>query len=468
MHNSSKTRHPASFRDPSGFLFSRDNILYRQVNRSYETDFQMLMASGLYEDLITNKLLIPHQTADVDPAHAETAYIVIQPERIPFISYPYEWSFTQLKDAALTTLAVHKAAFAKGMVLKDASAYNIQFHRGKPIFIDTLSFETYQEGTPWVAYRQFCQHFLAPLALMAHTDERLGKLMRVYIDGIPLDLASKLLPTRTRLSPSLMMHIHLHASAQKRYAEHSDKKATQSEKKLSRNALIGIIDSLETAVRKLQWKGGQTEWADYYNNTNYSATANSQKHQLVKTYLEQVTPQTVWDLGANDGTFSRLASDNNITTIAFDIDPSAVENNYLQTKSQAESHILPLQMDLTNPSPAIGWHSQERQSLLERGPADALLALALIHHLAIGNNVPLPELAQFFFDSTQWLIIEFIPKPDSQVQKLLAGRKDIFSNYHKEGFETAFTERFEIIKKEPISDSERILYLMKRHSSSKI
>ena len=457
-------RHQASFRDPSGFLFSREGTLYRQINQIYEADYQKLMESGLYEDLTTKNLLIPHQTANIEPAIPETAYLIIQPDKIPFISYPYEWSFSQLKDAALATLAVQKAAFAKEMVLKDASAYNVQFYQGKPIFIDTLSFEAYEEGSPWVAYRQFCQHFLAPLALMAHTDERLSKLMRVYIDGIPLDLASKLLPTRTRLSPALMMHIHLHASAQKRYADPTESKPAQNERKLNRNSFIGIIDSLESIIRKLKWKGGSTEWADYYNNTNYSSTATSQKHQIVKSFIDEIGPQTVWDLGANDGTFSRLASNQGITTTAFDIDPSAVESNYLRIKDQSETHILPLQMDLTNPSASIGWHSHERQSLLERGPADTVLALALIHHLAIGNNVPLPELAQFFFDAGHWLIIEFISKPDSQVQKLLAGRKDIFTNYHIEGFETAFSACFDIMKKEAISESERILYLMKRRS----
>lgn len=464
MDNQNK-RNKGSFRDPSGFLYSQGDTLYRQVNNIYKTDYQALMDSGLYDELVAKEYLIPHKLADVQPPVPETAYIIIQPNIIPFISYPYEWSFTQLKDAALTTLAVQKAAFAKGLILKDASAYNIQFYKGKPILIDTLSFEIYKENTPWVAYRQFCQHFLAPLALMAQTDERLSKLMCIYIDGIPLDLASNLLPTRTRLSPSLLMHIHLHASAQKRYATPDVKKdSKESEKKLSRNSLIGIIDSLESAIRKQTWKSGDTEWADYYNNTNYSTNAATQKHQIVSEFLSKIQPQQVWDLGANDGTFSRLASDQGIETVAFDIDPTAVENNYLRTKSQSETHLLPLQMDLTNPSASIGWHSQERQSLLERGPADAVLALALIHHLAIGNNVPLPELTRFFSDTCQWLIIEFIPKSDSQVQILLAGRKDIFINYTQDGFESAFSELFEIIEKQAIFESERMMYLMKRRS----
>src|SRR5262245_14254456 len=208
----------ASFRDPSGFLFSRDGVLYRQVNRRYEQEYARLMESGLYEKLVKVGVLIPHVEVENVRAEAGECFRVIQPERVPFISYPYEWSFGQLKDAALATLSIQKRALKAGMSLKDASAYNIQFVRGKAVLIDTLSFELYKDGQPWVAYRQFCQHFLAPLTLMALKDVRLSQLLRVYIDGIPLDLASELLPSKTRLNFGLLTHIHLHASAQKRYA----------------------------------------------------------------------------------------------------------------------------------------------------------------------------------------------------------------------------------------------------------
>src|SRR5687768_15426546 len=172
----------ASFRDPSGFLFSRDGVLYRQVNRRYEQGYARLMESGLYDRLVKAGLLIPHVEVDQAPAESDLSHKVIQPEHVPFISYPYEWSFSQLKDAALATLSIQRRSLKVGMSLKDASAYNIQFVRGKATLIDTLSFETYKEGQPWVAYRQFCQHFLAPLALMALKDVRLNQLLRVYIE----------------------------------------------------------------------------------------------------------------------------------------------------------------------------------------------------------------------------------------------------------------------------------------------
>lgn len=453
-------RVPASFRDPSGFLFRQNNILYRQINHIYQSDYDKMMGSGLYDALVSERLLIPHDEVDLAPAEPDIAYRVIRPKPIPFISYPYEWSFSQLKDAALLTLAIERRALDFGMSLKDASAYNVQFYNGRPILIDTLSFETYREGEPWVAYRQFCQHFLAPLALMSYRDVRLQKLLQTYIDGVPLDMASSLLPFRTRFLPSLAMHIHIHASAQKRYADQAID--ARSGRKMSRTSFIGIIESLKSTVHKLHWKPGGTEWADYYDATNYTDAAGKHKTQLIAQFLDKIKPQTVWDLGANTGPYSRLASKRGIRTIAFDIDPSAVERNYIESVAKGETHMLPLVMDLTNPSPAIGWHHQERQSLLRRSSADGIFALALIHHLAIANNVPLPQLAYFFSEIGRWLIIEFVPKSDSQVQKLLASRQDIFPNYTQEGFEQAFGQYFVVHEIEPIHNSERILYLLER------
>ncbi len=210
---------PGSFRDPNGFIFYRGQTLFRQVQRLYQPHYDQLMQSGLYEALVNAGLLIPHVEEHVDIALKTGAYRVLRPEPLPFISYPYEWCFSQLRDAALATLQIQMEALRFGMSLKDASAYNIQFRNGKPLLIDTLSFEKYEAGKPWVAYRQFCQHFLAPLALMSYTDIRLGQLLRVHLDGIPLDLTSRLLPCNTKLRMGLLTHIHLHGAAQKRYAD---------------------------------------------------------------------------------------------------------------------------------------------------------------------------------------------------------------------------------------------------------
>jgi len=450
----------ASFRDPSGFLFKNQDGLFRQINDLYRQSYDLLMSSGLYTDLIKSGLLIPHEEMKQAPILPEISYKVIQPEQIFFISYPYEWSFSQLKDAALSTLEIQKLALSHGMSLKDSSAYNIQFHLGKPTLIDTLSFEIYQEGHPWVAYRQFCQHFLAPLSLMVYKDVRLSQLLRIYIDGIPLDLASALLPSRTRFNFLLLIHIHLHASSQSRFAD----KPVDTSRQVSKTGLLGLIDSLETAIKKLKWSPKGTEWSDYYDKHNYSPVGLEEKKRVLSNYLDIIQPKNVWDLGANVGAYSRVASERGIETLAFDFDPGAVEQAYLMCKSERGKNLLPLCLDLTNPSPSIGWQNQERMSLLERGPADTIIALALIHHLAISNNVPLDRLAHFFHQLGRWLIIEFVPKTDSQVQRLLSTRVDIFPTYTRKEFERVFANYFILHQSHEIQDSERILYLMEKHS----
>jgi ribosomal protein L11 methylase PrmA len=451
-----------SFRDPSGFIYTRDGVLYRQVNLRSKADYDLLMSSGLYGALVKARLLVAHEEAPLSAAASPEAYKVLRPERVPFISYPYEWCFTELKAAALATLNIEKKALDHGMCLKDASAYNIQFVDGRPVLIDTLSFEKYRQGEPWVAYKQFCQHFLAPLALMSRTDIRLGQLLRVNIDGIPVDLARKLLPWRTKLKLGLFLHIHLHGKYVARDAQGGAQAKPASTRKMTDMQFRGIIDSLESAVKGLSWRPAGTEWADYYNDTNYSEAGMRHKETLVGEFLDKVAPKSVWDLGANTGVFSRVAAAKGARTVAFDIDPAAVEKNYLHCAAKKEKNILPLLMDLTNPSPSLGWQCSERDSLAERGPADAVLALALIHHLAIGNNVPLESVAEFFASLARTLVIEFVPKTDSQVARLLVTREDIFDRYTQDDFEKAFAGWFVTEEKRAIEDTERTLYLMRR------
>jgi ribosomal protein L11 methylase PrmA len=453
------THEPGSFRDPSGFVFFRNDSIYRLVDVSYQENYDHLMRSGLYHALVDSGLLISHEEINHTHTEESKAYKILRPELIPFISYPYEWCFSQLKDVALITLEVQKRALKSGMTLKDASAYNVQFKQGRPVFIDTLSFERYHQGQAWVAYRQFCQHFLAPLALMSQKDVRLGQLFRIHLDGIPLDLASFLLPFRSRFRFSLFTHIHLHAKSQRYFA---DKNPDFNSRKMSLVSLLGLIDNLESTVRQLKWKPKKSEWGDYYRNNNYSDTALQHKSRLVAEFMERIDPKSVWDLGANSGLFSRRAAVRGIPTISFDVDFSAVEKNYLECKEKEESLILPLVLDLTNPSPGIGWENRERLSLEERGPTDTALALALVHHLAISNNLPLQKLAGFFSRICGRLIIEFIPKEDHQVQRLLSTREDIFANYHQQAFESAFGKYFTLHSSTKINDTARTLYLMEK------
>ena len=455
-------RLPSSFRDPSGFLFLRNGSLYRQVNTGYRENYDHLMNSGLYETLVGGALLIPHEEVDVESNCSGKVYKIIKPELIPFVSYPYEWCFSQLKDAALATLDIQRKSLDVGMSLKDCSAYNIQSMKGRPVLIDTLSFERYGDGQPWVAYRQFCQHFLAPLALMSYRDIRLNQLLKIYLDGIPLDLTSSLLTVRTRFVFSLLSHIHLHAKSQKYFA---DKTVDRTAHKMTRRSLLGLIDSLESAVRRLKWDAKGTEWANYYRDSSYSPSALEHKRQLVSEFLDTVHPRTVWDLGANVGMFSRVASKKGICTVSFDIDPAAVEKNYIECVKRGETNILPLVFDLTNPSPSIGWENKERMSIFERGPADMVLALALVHHLAISNNLPFNELVSTLSTISNWLAVEFVPKSDPQVARLLSTRDDIFPDYTQQTFESEFKRQFTIMSSVRIRDSERMMYLMRRKGS---
>lgn len=451
---------PASFRDPAGYLYREGSGLYRQINPAGYEDYFAVKDAGLYDQLIEKDWLIAHTEVTEYEQGTPPEKIIIKPDLIRFISYPYEWSFSQLKDAALLTLQIQKSALQAGFSLKDSSAYNIQFRKGKPVLIDTLSFEQYREGQPWAAYRQFCQHFLAPLALMSYVDVRFSQLLRVYLDGIPLDLASQLLPRKTSLNLGLNMHIHLHAKSQERFAGKTVDKNVEK-RKIQQHQLLGLVDNLSSTVEKLTWKPENTEWAAYEDFHNYSPAEQQIKLNLVEKFLAQTNSSLVWDLGANTGQFSRIASQKTIDAIAFDIDPGAVELNYLRQSEEKDQHLLPLLMDLSNPSPDLGWNLAERDSFLARGPADTVFVLALIHHLAIGNNVPLPQLAAFFARICRWLIIEFVPKSDPQVGKLLQVREDIFPNYNLENFRHTFESEFNPIAEEAIGDSGRTLFLFK-------
>jgi SAM-dependent methyltransferase len=452
---------PGSFRDPSGFLFERDGVLRRQVNATYREDYEHLMSSGLYGSLTADGLLVPHEEVP-DPALDEpSVFKVLEPVRVPFISYPYEWCFGQYKNAALTTLEIQGRALDHGMSLRDASSYNIQWLGGKPVLIDTLSFERLPEGTPWIAYKQFCQHFLAPIALMCTVDPRLGQLMRVHLDGIPLDLASRLLPGRSRVRPGLQIHIHSHAKSQKRHA--GDQARRDDVKgRFSEHAFRGLIESLRSTVSSLEWKTGDSHWLGYYDGDSYTEDGLQHKEELVSSYLSGIRPRLVWDLGANTGRFSRIAAEAGASVVSFEVDPAAVETHFRATQQDGLTGILPLVMDLTDPSPGIGWANKERYSLAERGPADLILALALIHHLAIGGNVPLRLIAAELAHLAEVAVVELVPKDDPKVQVLLGSREDIFEHYNEAGFEEAFGSHFTIERRDSIEGSKRTLYLLRR------
>lgn len=459
---------PASFRDPSGYVFRRDGVLYRAIQPAAAADWVAFEERGLASALIEYGLLVSHVRAGPDLAPLPGAAFVIQPRELPLISYPYEWAFSQLREAALVTLEVHGRALTYGMRLRDASAYNVQFDRGRPVLIDSLSFEMADWAEPWPAYRQFCQHFLAPLALMAHRDLRCGLMLRDFIDGLPLDLAAGLLPARTRIG-GLLPHLHLHAGADRRAKQAEIQGASKPAGRPAaarRMTLVrheALVDSLRRAVEGLRLDPG-SHWLSYTRETSYSATGAGSKRQIVERMLATAGGTVVWDLGANVGTYSDLAAGAGRQVIAFDQDPSVVEHHWRNLSPEARESVLPLVMDLTNPSPALGWGHQERRSLLERGPADVAMALALVHHLAIGNNVPLPRIAELLARAGRRLVVEFVPREDPMVRQLLVSRRDIFSDYSLPAFRAAFDPLFVTLDEAPVADSLRTLFLMERRA----
>jgi len=452
----------SSYRDPAGFVFNKDGVIYRQINKVAEEEYGLLKSSGLYDRLVAKKLLVSHievknlKGMPVD----KNRLVIIRPEPVPFISYPYEWSFPQLRDAALLTLRVQKLALEHGMILKDASAYNVQFIGKKPIFIDTLSFAKYEDGQAWEGYRQFVEYFIVPLALAHYSTEQALTMLQTYLEGIPLSLAVGLLPKKAKLKKGIFAHVYLHERSQRKHQGSGNKAASAPTRKVSKFALNGLMSSLEASVRAMKPPKVATEWGEYYEFTNYNDKAFKDKAKLVESYLGllKTKPKTVWDIGANNGEFSEIAAKHGAYVIALDIDAKAVAANYLR-HDKLDNMMLPLVQDVAVPSPGIGWELAERSSLLDRGPADVVFALAVVHHLAIGRNVPLPKIAEMMSKIGKNIIIEFIPKSDSKVKHLLASRKDIFPNYNPESFETAMGSYFKLIKKTQISQSQRWIYL---------
>jgi len=452
----------SSFRDPSGFVFYKDSKVYRAINESYKENYIFFISSGLKDKLIEGNLLIPFDEEAGTEDMPETVFKIIKPQKIQTIFYPYEWCFSQLKDAAIATLKIQKTALEYGMVLKDASAFNIQFWQGKPVLIDITSFEKYIDGAPWNAYKQFCQHFLSPLLLMKHKSVDINQLQKLFIDGIPVELASKWLPLKTHFSLSVLSHIHWHAKSQKHYQKMNKEVKHFT---ISKKNLLVFIDNINTLLNSIALNNIETEWGNYYSETNYSENAIENKKEIVSNLVQGINLSKVVDFGANDGTFSRIFSKRKIETIALDIDPFAVEKNYLKIKLENDGFLMPIVGDIANPSPAIGWENKERKPLLSRLNCDLALSLALIHHLTITHNLSFSQIAEFFAGLCRYLIIEFIPLDDSQIKKMILNRSDSFEIYSVDNFEKSFKLYFNELRKGNIQGSKRSLYFFEKLES---
>jgi ribosomal protein L11 methylase PrmA len=454
--------HPASYRDNSGFVFEHAGKYYRYVHPDYEPHYLQLMNSGLYDELVKTKKLITHQEIDDKQDFDFTVGRILLPEQIPFISYPYEWSFDMWKDAALLTCRLANAALQKGMILKDATPFNIQFVNGRPVFIDTLSFENYEAGKPWIAYHQFCECFLGPLLMMHYCHPDTNRLFTVYPDGIPVNVLINLLPKRSKWNIGTFLHIHLQAKfVQKTLWAGKQNQKPVTENNFTKQKLVMLINGLESFVQKLSPKKIKTTWDDYYTGTILGDDYLNAKTTLVKSFSNFIDFKKVIDLGANDGHFS-MHFGNDKQVLATDADSNCINELYLKVKNKGISNILPLVNDLTTPSPAIGWNNAERESITNRLKADLVLALALVHHLAIAKNVPLRLIAKWLQPMGEHLIIEFVPKDDEKVKQLLQNRKDIFADFSLENFKSIFSEKYKMVREERVGNTNRILFLMTR------
>ena len=417
------------------------------------------MDSGLYQQLTGKGWLIRHSKATTDFDLTPPQAMVILPEQINVISYAYEWSFEMWKDAALLTLAIAKASLDNGMLLKDATPFNVQFVNGQPVFIDTLSFEIYAEGKPWIAYRQFCECFLAPLLLQQYCHRDMGKILLLYPDGLPLDVLTTLLPKAAKWNLHNYLHVYLQAAIK------GNNQSIAREKKqvhFSKQKMLLLLNGLIGYVTKLRLKKAKSTWDDYYGATILSAGYLQEKTRLVQKFLATIAFETMVDLGANDGYFSLLYKNTGKQIVAVDGDANCINELYKTIRSQKITNILPLINTLQNPSPAIGWANKERDPFSLRINGDVVLALALVHHLAIAGNVPLNFIANWLAPMCKYLLIEFVPKTDKKVQLLLQNREDIFDNYTVADFENIFSQKFEVLLQEKLAGTERILYLMQR------
>lgn len=459
-------QHESSFRDNDSVILKKNNEIIRVIYNSYKQHYDAFEGSGFMDELINNHKLISHTDISSEKNTFENSnkiYKIIKPKYIPFISYPYEWCFSQFKQAALLTLSIQLNALQKGLTLKDASAYNVQFLNGKPIFIDTTSIEIYEEGKPWVAYKQFCQHFLAPLLLYKYGNPVLVKLLWSNIDGLPLDTISKVLPFKTRFNFFVWTHIHYHAKLELKY--NSSKSIKSKKMHLSKSRLEAFIQFLKSGIENIELPKSKTEWSDYYDTFSYSKDMFEQKKELVQKYLSICDSNTILDIGCNDGAFSLIAAQYAKQVVSVDFDYLVIENLFNITKNKNITNITPLILDISNPSPAIGWANTERLSFFNRTNYDTILALAIIHHLAIGNNVPISNIAKMFASISKFLIIEFVPKTDPQTQKLLVTKKDIFNHYTLEEFKMQFQKYFTINAFEQLKGSDRILFFMTKNES---
>jgi ribosomal protein L11 methylase PrmA len=459
-------RNEGSFRDPSGYVAHYDDRVLRLLREDAFSSFKWLKASGLLAELVAKKWLVPTDIS-IEPAIQDLAPGVLEHQRINFISYPYEWPFELLKRAALFHLDLHLLALESCFTLTDASAYNVQFIGAKPIFIDPLSLVSYTEGQMWFGQRQFNEQFLNPLLLTSLLKIPFNAWYRGSVEGITSgDLARALRP-KHKLSWRVWSEVLIPVWLQRSARSDPSRGVAAKQRKLPLNALQFMLRNLRTWIAGLRdpFATETTVWRGYEAENSYLPEEEKRKQSFVSDFVRRSRPRTVWDLGCNTGLYSETALRAGAGyVVGFDSDHGAL-NLAVQRSVRGDLKFLPLHMDACNPSPSQGWHQKERAGLSSRSKPDAVLALALEHHIAIGRNVPLPMLLDWMVDLADCGVVEFVPKDDPTVQRMLSLREDIFDQYSQAEFESELAKRAAIEKREVVSSSGRTLYVFAKSPS---
>ena len=453
---------PGSFRDPRGHVFDASDRIFRSITQAAFDDYRFVQDSGLLGSLIEKRWLV--ETWDVErsalPLNDPAVVALVEHAKLPFVSHPYEWSFAQLRAAALHHLDLHLHVLDKGATLSDASAYNIQFIGGKPVFIDLLSLRKYQDGEFWLGHKQFCEQFLNPLLLRAWFGIPHNDWYRGALEGIATEHMAAITPWTKRFSVKVLSHIVLPAKFQQRSGSHDVKELGRlRQRTLPLRGFRSLLLQLRGWIAGLKpANAGPTVWEDYTQTHTYQSSAHSAKREFVAEFAKATSPRLLWDLGCNTGEYSALALENGAGyVVGFDFDANALELAYARSVDRKLA-FLPLHLDAANPAPDQGWQNRERDGLARRARADAILALAFEHHLAIGRNIPLDQVVGWLTGLAPQGVIEWVEKTDSTVQRMLALREDIFSHYDNASFEQALVRNARIVKSATVSEEGRKLY----------
>ncbi|MCB1371304.1 MAG: class I SAM-dependent methyltransferase [Rhodobacteraceae bacterium] len=451
-------REPGSFRDRNGNVFYRDGAIFRSLSPEALANWQRLRKTPFLAGRMAGGSIV--ETRDGDVAVAPDAAGVLEHARIPFVSYPYEWTFGMLQDAALLHLDLMRDALASDMILKDATPYNIQWQGVHPVFIDIPSFEPLGRGQPWVGYRQFCELFLYPLMLQAYRGIDFRPWLRGRIDGIPAEDMQRLMSTRDLLRPGVLLHVAAQSALQRRYEGGTkDVRGSLAEAGFDKALIVNNVTKLRALVAKLTPGREKTQWSDYDRSHSYDAADFEQKAAFVRRAAATRDWRLAWDLGCNTGTFSRIVAEHAEQVVSMDADWMAIEHLYQREKAGAGSRkLLPLVVNLADASPNQGWRGAERKGLAERGRPELTLCLALVHHVVITANIPLADFIGWLASLGTAVVIEFVGRDDEMVQALLANREDQYDDYHPENFRALLAERFDIRAEEPLKGGRRQIY----------